>query len=241
MAHLAVNSATGRTPAGWCLAWRLAWPVVACATVGLALLPGCDAASGSNQGQSQPQPQPQPKPPAQPPPGTSPADSAKPDHAQPTTPAPVPAAKLPTEKVVINGRTFHLEIAADDVTRFRGLSGRTEIASDGGMLFIFPRPSRLEFVMRDCPVPIDIIFLDGSGRVVATHAMLPEPPRGDGERLNDPRTGTNEAYERRLKKYPSRFDAQFVIELKGGTLETLKLKSADKIDLDLARLKKMAK
>jgi uncharacterized membrane protein (UPF0127 family) len=238
MACFSLTSRAGRIPA-----WRGgAWALAACAALGVALLPGCDAASGSNQGQSPPQPQPQPKPPAPPQPGTTPADAAKPDQAQPTTPTtPAPVAKLPTEKVVINGRTFHLEIAADDVTRFRGLSGRTEIAPDGGMLFIFPRPSRLEFVMRDCPVPIDIIFLDGSGRVVATHAMLPEPPRGDGERLNDPRTGTNEAYERRLKKYPSRFDAQFVIELKGGTLETLKLKSADKIDLDVARLKKMAK
>lgn len=228
MACFSLTSPTGRFPA-----WRgraVAW--AACTALGLALLPGCDAASGSDQAQSQPQP----KPPAQPTPGTTPADPAKPDQAPPT-----PVPKLPTEKIVISGRTFHLEVAADDVTRFRGLSGRTEIASDGGMLFIFPRPSRLEFVMRDCPIPIDIIYLDGSGRVVATHAMLPEPPRGDGERLNDPRTGTNEAYERRLKKYPSRFDAQFVIELKGGTLEALKLKSADKIDLDLARLKKMAK
>ncbi len=238
MACFSLTSPTGRTPA-----WRWsAWACAACAALGLALLPGCDAASGSDQAQSQPQPQPQPKPPAQPTPGTTPADPAKPDQAPSTpAPAPTPAPKLPTEKVVISGRTFHLEVAADDVTRFRGLSGRTEIASDGGMLFIFPRPSRLEFVMRDCPIPIDIIYLDGSGRVVATHAMLPEPPRADGERLNDPRTGTNEAYERRLKKYPSRFDAQFVIELKGGTLEALKLKSADKIDLDLARLKKMAK
>ncbi|MDX2131323.1 MAG: DUF192 domain-containing protein [Planctomycetota bacterium] len=176
-------------------------------------------------------------PASQPPPAPKPGE--KPQPAQP--PAPPPAPKVRTEKVKISGKTFTLEVAADDVTRFRGLSGRTEIPAEGGMIFLFPKPQRLDFVMRDCPVDIDIIFLGADGRVTATHAMKAEPPRAADEMVNDPRTGVNAKYEARLKKYPSRFDAQFVIELKGGTLAQLNLKSADKLDLDLARLKKMAK
>ena len=134
--------------------------------------------------------------------------------------------------VVLDGKKFHLELALDQDTRFKGLSGRTEIPADGGMLFVFPQPVTTAFVMRDCPVPIDIIFLDGAGRVVATHQMTIDP-RKAGESDAD--------YENRLKKYPSNFAAQFVIELKGNTLDAVKVKKSDKIELDIAELKKRAK
>jgi uncharacterized membrane protein (UPF0127 family) len=142
--------------------------------------------------------------------------------------------------VLIDGRKFHLELALEPDVRFKGLSGRTEIPSDGGMLFAFPFPVTTAFVMRDCPIPIDIIFLDGSGRVVATHKMTVEAPRTDAEKkLNE--QGINEEYETRLKKYPSNFAAQFAIELKGNTLDAIKVRKSDKIELDVADLKKRAK
>lgn len=136
-------------------------------------------------------------------------------------------------KVKIGTREFKLEIAADAKTREKGLGDRRELAEDGGMIFIFPRAARLQFVMRDCYIPIDVLFLDGAGRVVAQHAMTVEPPRGENERP--------EVYEQRLKPYSSNFAAQFALEFKGGTLEQLKLRSGDRIDLDLAALKKRAK
>jgi uncharacterized protein len=143
--------------------------------------------------------------------------------------------------VKINGKTFHLELALDPQTRFKGLSDRTSIDPDGGMLFVFARPETLNFVMRDCPVPIDIIFLDGTGRVLATHKMKPEDPRTEEEKVPTPGKTTNDHYEDRLKKYSSEFDAQFVIELKGDTLDTLNIKKGDKIPLDVAKLKQRAK
>lgn len=42
---------------------------------------------------------------------------------------------------------------------------------------------------------------------------------------------TNDAYENRLKKYSSKFSSQYVIELKGDTLDTLKIKEGDKVEL----------
>jgi uncharacterized membrane protein (UPF0127 family) len=143
--------------------------------------------------------------------------------------------------VSLGGKSFHLELALDQETRFKGLSGRTFIEPDGGMLFVFTRPLRLDFVMRDCPIPIDIVFLDGSGRITATHEMTPEPPRSEVEKVIDPATGANQAYEDRLKRYSSGFDAQFVIEIRGGTLKTLNLKRGDKVNLDVAALKSRAK
>ncbi len=143
------------------------------------------------------------------------------------------------ESVKIEDEWFHLELALDPKTRFQGLSGRTHIEEDGGMLFVFPRASQQAFVMRDCPVPIDIIFLDAAGRIVAMHQMKVEEPR----REDEPDTGNpvTDPYEQRLVRYPSRFPAQFVIELTGGTLDRFGLKEGDLIKLDTDGLKARAK
>lgn len=140
----------------------------------------------------------------------------------------------------LSGKTFKLDLALDDERRFRGLSGKTEIKPDGGLLFVFPeRQVRMQsFVMRDCLVPIDIIYLDRAARVTAFHKMTVEEPRKENEKeLKAPFPGapewtkTNDAYEDRLKKYPSKHASQFVIEIKGGTLDDLKIKEGDKIEL----------
>lgn len=146
-------------------------------------------------------------------------------------------------RVKAGGKTFTLELALEDATRFKGLSGRTHIEDDGGILFVFP-PSQVRvqgFVMRDCPIPIDIIYLDGAGRVLTTHAMVPEAPRGEGEGTPG-ESNPNMKYNTRLKQYSSRYPATFVIEVKGGTLPGLNLKEGDKVEIDdLEGLKKRAK
>jgi uncharacterized protein len=160
----------------------------------------------------------------------------------------------------LGGRTFALEKVVEDETRFHGLSGRKEIARDGGMIFIFKHPSVLQFVMRDCPIDIDIVYVDATGRVTAMHHMKAEAARGEGEKENvlpfagaPAWTGTNEKYESRLKKYSSRYDAIIAIELAAGTLnidgkeqdaksDAITLKVGQKIEgLDIPALKKLAK
>ena len=75
--------------------------------------------------------------------------------------------------VKVDGKTFFLELAVNDSTRVKGLGDRMHIDPDGGMLFAFPRADKRQFVMRDCAIPIDILFLDANGLVVAQHAMVP--------------------------------------------------------------------
>lgn len=130
--------------------------------------------------------------------------------------------------VQLDGRTFHLELAADNPTRERGLGGRESIADDGGMFFSFPDSQIRHFVMRDCLVPIDIIYLDADARIVAMHHMTVEEPRRDNE--------TALQYETRLKRYSSRFNARYVIEIRGGLLEELDLQTGQRIELDTERL-----
>ncbi len=126
-------------------------------------------------------------------------------------PRPAPAPE--TAWVELAGELFELELALDDRTRYLGLGHRRAVAPDGGMLFVFPDSHPLGFVMRDCAIPLDVAFLDDSGRIVALHAMQPEPPRAPGE--------SPLAYERRLPIYPSGQAARFAIEAAGGRLTEL--------------------
>ncbi|XVJ58519.1 MAG: DUF192 domain-containing protein [Tepidisphaera sp.] len=142
------------------------------------------------------------------------------------------ARQAPKEtKVAINGKTFTLETALTPTKQFQGLSGRTDIPADGGMVFVFPTAQERYFVMRDCPVPIDIVFLDSMMKVTAQHEMVPETPRSEAEKVNGI-NGTNEQYEARLARYHSKFPAQYVLEFKGGTLKQLNIKEGQKIELD---------
>lgn len=145
--------------------------------------------------------------------------------------------------ITLGGERFLLELAADEATRTKGLGGRASIDPDGGMLFVFKDSAVRAFIMRDCLTPIDIVFVDASGRVTATHHMPIEPPRGEGEGVAgdlDPRKPENLRYELRLKRYASRFAAAFVIELAGGTLERIKVREGDKVGMDVQALRARA-
>lgn len=144
--------------------------------------------------------------------------------AQPFDPhAPVP--------VQIGGKEFLLDPAFDDQSRFVGLGGRQVIPERGGMLFIFPSANVHQFVMRDCPIPIDIAFLDDRGHILTMYEMQVEAPKAVDE--------TDIAYESRLKKYSSRYPTRVVVELAAGTYKKLGVKEGDTIGFDLGLLKRV--
>ncbi len=155
-----------------------------------------------------------------------------------------PAVNGTVANAVIHGKAFKLEIAADATKRNRGMGGRTEamIPDDGGMIFTFPRSQwgPMSFVMRDCPSDLDILYLDGGGRVLTTYTMKALPPRGPDEGEDDT---YNEAYERRITAtaYPSRYSTSFVIELKPGTIQKLGIQEGEKVEFDVDALKRMAR
>lgn len=145
-------------------------------------------------------------------------------------------------KVKISGQSYYLETALDDTKRFKGLSHRTSIEENGGMIFAFPEtrsPAFGGFVMRDCPINIDIMYVDKGGRVVTMYEMVKEDPRDPkrGE-SNDP---NDIPYNSRLKQYTSRYPYNFVVELKEGSLKKLNVKEGDQLDFDREGLMKMAK
>lgn len=149
-----------------------------------------------------------------------------------TNASPAPAGPQ-TETVTIDGHTFELEVAADTESRTRGLMHRESIPEDGGMIFIFPDRAVRGFWMGYCLVDIDIMYLDGRGYVTAVHRMVAEEPRRPDE--------TEMEYDQRLRRYSSILPAQFAIELQAGWLDRLDIGPNDRIELDLERLKAMAR
>lgn len=142
--------------------------------------------------------------------------------------SPVPASADDRVWLRLGSEAFELELALDPRTRYQGLSGRASIPRNGGMLFVFPAPREVGFVMRDCWVPIDIAYLDISGRVLAVHEMQVEAPRGGGE--------TPGGYEGRLRRYPSGGAASFAVETAGGRLAQVGLRVGQRVEIDAQRL-----
>lgn len=158
--------------------------------------------------------------------------SATQQPSTPSQPAPFSPALDTTIAATIAGEAFELEVAADNATRFRGLGGRASLPDRRGMIFAFPFSERLEFVMRDCLMDIDIAYLDNDGVVLTLHEMVIEP-RDEDEADAD--------YERRLVRYPSRFPARFAVEVRGGLFRELGVQVGDVIVFDGAALKKQAR
>ena len=72
-----------------------------------------------------------------------------------------------------------VEVADDTQEMARGLMGRTALAGDAGMLFVYPDERELSFWMRDTLIPLSIAFMDAEGRIVDIQdmkALDDEPP-----------------------------------------------------------------
>jgi uncharacterized protein len=58
-----------------------------------------------------------------------------------------------------------VEVADTDPKRARGLMFRKELPDGQGMLFLFDEEGEHSFWMKDTLIPLDLIFVDSSGRV----------------------------------------------------------------------------
>jgi uncharacterized protein len=87
------------------------------------------------------------------------------------------AAPLPTGTAILSTAdgavSVRVEIAEKPDARATGLMGRTALASDAGMAFLFDEPTRGPFWMKDTLIPLSIAFWDEEGRIVAVLDMSP--------------------------------------------------------------------
>lgn len=64
------------------------------------------------------------------------------------------------------GGTAYLRLANTDETLKKGLSGVTDLKSDQGLLMVFPTSDTWGIWMKDMKIPIDIVWLNSSKKVV---------------------------------------------------------------------------
>lgn len=113
---------------------------------------------------------------------------------------------------IVNNQTFFLEVADSEEERRRGLMFRTDLGENEGMLFIFDNEEPRTFWMKDTPLSLDIIYLNSNKEVVSLH-----------ERALPNQTET---------VYPSEFPAEYVVELRGGTVQKYGIEVGDKFNID---------
>ena len=105
--------------------------------------------------------------------------------------------------VEIGGESFSVELAETTQKQALGLMYRDEMPADHGMLFIFKNEAQRSFWMKNCRIPLDIMYFDKD--LVMVSASLDTPP----------------CRVSRCPSYPSKAPAMYVLELNAGTASRL--------------------
>ncbi len=104
--------------------------------------------------------------------------------------------------------TLTVELAQTLTERHRGLSHRTYLDEDKGMLFVFDEEKTLTFWMKDTLIPLDILFIDKNWKIVDIQTMdrcLQEP----------------------CPIYRSKEPAQYALEIGAGLVERYAVRVGD--------------
>ena len=91
---------------------------------------------------------------------------------QPQPPA-VEVEKSDTVPIVIGRETFNLEIADSTDEHRRGLMYRESMPQDHGMIFVFDAEDERAFWMEATLIPLDILYVDSTGKIVSIKSMKP--------------------------------------------------------------------
>lgn len=122
------------------------------------------------------------------------------------------------QKVVkIDEKTITVEIANTEALREKGLSGRTFLASDSGMLFVFDGLNQThQFWMKGMLIPLDIIWISG-GKIVSINKNVSPPPSG--------------TLDNQLTVYTARGPVDYVLEVAADYSDKNNFKLGDSVDL----------
>lgn len=116
---------------------------------------------------------------------------------------------LATAKLVIGGREIDAWVMDDEGKREEGMKWLTEaeVGPDQGMLFVFDAPRKVAFWMEDTLIPLDIVFISESKKVLNIVRGEPED----------------------LTKLPSAGPTLYALELRAGTAKRLGIEAGQTI------------
>lgn len=84
--------------------------------------------------------------------------------------------------VILDGHRLEVELAMTREERMRGLSGRTYLGENRGMLFLYQRKRPLRFWMAGMKIGLDLFWLSGP-RVVGIESNIKPPSSGQTPRM----------------------------------------------------------
>ena len=108
--------------------------------------------------------------------------------------------------VRLAGQRYSVELATTEEARERGLMFVDDMPKDHGMLFVYDDAAPRSFWMKNCRIPLDILFFDGEARFVSAHYRVPTCQGGN------------------CPNYASEGPARYVLELNAGVGQALGLK-----------------
>lgn len=120
---------------------------------------------------------------------------------------------LPTTSLSIKGNDMVVELAATAQARACGLSHRSALGDNRGMLFVYPDSGRRTFWMKDTLIPLSIAFLDEDGVIINIEIMSPDQ--------------TDE-------RYGSRKPAVYALEVNQGWFREHGIKAGDRVEMQQA-------
>ena len=112
-------------------------------------------------------------------------------------------------EVIVNGKAFMVSVADTKYLLEKGLSGQESLSDNEGMFFIFDKPDKYGFWMKEMKFSIDIIWIDSNFQVIHIEKSL------------SPAT------------YPKIFyppaKASYVLEIRAGQSNKVNLKIGDSV------------
>lgn len=121
-----------------------------------------------------------------------------------------------TATATIRDNKFNLLISKTDKEKEIGLSEKSSLDKDSGMLFVFDKPDYHKFWMKNMKFPIDILFLKNN-HLVTIHSKVPIP--ADTKDENAP-------------IYSPEEPSDMVIEINSGLSETYGFQKGDGVKIE---------
>jgi len=132
-----------------------------------------------------------------------------------STPTSTATVSVTTEKGPV---VFTVEIADTDEERALGLMYRTTLAPYAGMYFIFEKDIQGGFWMKNCEIPLDMLFIDAEGKIIDIRENVRPCKEIDPTQTTCPSYSPSVPY-------------RYVLEVNSGSAKTNSIKVGNKLTL----------